>query len=615
MSTQPDTQLGYLELISNRLSNLFRAGRMIYNAAPGWTLAWSIVLTLQGLLPVALVYLTRPLVNSLVIAIQNNGAWQSVQPVLFLAVLMAGVLVLMEILRGAAAWIRTAQSELIQDYVSSKVHSKAVSVDISFYESPEYYDHFYRATSEAASRTLALLESTGSLIQNSLTLVGMMLVLIPYGVWLPIVLLISTLPALYVVVLYNRRHHRWWEETTQDRRWTNYYDVMLTNSQSAAELRLFDLGDYFQAAYQALRQRLRGEQLDLIRKQSLARLGASTTALVILGLTMIWLVWQVILGVFTLGDLALIYQAFNQGQSLMRTLLSSVGQIYSSSLFLGNLFEFLDLQPQILDPPEPLQAPSPLKHGIRFQHITFYYPGSDRAALKDFNLNLHAGQIAAIVGENGAGKSTLVKLLCRFYDPQTGRIELDGINLRQISLDELRRMITILFQFPVPYHATVSQNIALGDLNSDPDLASIEAAARSAGAHEVIGRLPKGYDSLLGKWFADGMELSAGEWQRVALARAYFRRAPIIVLDEPTSFMDSWTEAEWFERFRGLAIGCTSILITHRFTIAMRADVIHVMQSGRIVESGSHADLLSKGGLYARSWTAQMQASSPPVSV
>lgn len=615
MSTQPDTQLGYLELISNRLSNLFRAGRMIYNAAPGWTLAWSIVLTLQGLLPVALVYLTRPLVNSLVIAIQNNGAWQSVQPVLFLAVLMAGVLVLMEILRGAAAWIRTAQSELIQDYVSSKVHSKAVSVDISFYESPEYYDHFYRATSEAASRTLALLESTGSLIQNSLTLVGMMLVLIPYGVWLPIVLLISTLPALYVVVLYNRRHHRWWEETTQDRRWTNYYDVMLTNSQSAAELRLFDLGDYFQTAYQALRQRLRGEQLDLIRKQSLARLGASTTALVILGLTMIWLVWQVILGVFTLGDLALIYQAFNQGQSLMRTLLSSVGQIYSSSLFLGNLFEFLDLQPQILDPPEPLQAPSPLKHGIRFQHITFYYPGSDRAALKDFNLNLHAGQIAAIVGENGAGKSTLVKLLCRFYDPQTGRIELDGINLRQISLDELRRMITILFQFPVPYHATVSQNIALGDLNSDPDLASIEAAARSAGAHEVIGRLPKGYDSLLGKWFADGMELSAGEWQRVALARAYFRRAPIIVLDEPTSFMDSWTEAEWFERFRGLAIGCTSILITHRFTIAMRADVIHVMQSGRIVESGSHADLLSKGGLYARSWTAQMQASSPPVSV
>ena len=615
MSTQPDTQLGYLELISNRLSNLFRAGRMIYNAAPGWTLAWSIVLTLQGLLPVALVYLTRPLVNSLVIAIQNNRAWQSVQPVLFLAVLMAGVLVITEILRGAAAWIRTAQSELIQDYVSSKVHSKAVSVDISFYESPEYYDHFYRATSEAASRTLALLESTGSLIQNSLTLVGMMFVLIPYGVWLPIVLLISTLPALYVVVLYNRRHHRWWEETTQDRRWTNYYDVMLTNSQSAAELRLFDLGDYFQAAYQALRQRLRGEQLDLIRKQSLARLGASTTALVILGLTMVWLVWQVILGVFTLGDLALIYQAFNQGQSLMRTLLSSVGQIYSSSLFLGNLFEFLDLQPQILDPPEPLQAPSPLKHGIRFQHINFYYPGSDRAALKDFNLNLHAGQIAAIVGENGAGKSTLVKLLCRFYDPQTGRIELDGINLRQISLDELRRMITILFQFPVPYHATVSQNIALGDLNSDPDLASIEAAARSAGAHEVIGRLPKGYDSLLGKWFADGMELSAGEWQRVALARAYFRRAPIIVLDEPTSFMDSWTEAEWFERFRGLAIGCTSILITHRFTIAMRADVIHVMQSGRIVESGSHADLLSKGGLYARSWTAQMQASSPPVSV
>jgi ATP-binding cassette subfamily B protein len=187
---------------------------------------------------------------------------------------------------------------------------------------------------------------------------------------------------------------------------------------------------------------------------------------------------------------------------------------------------------------------------------------------------------------------------------------MDGIDLRHFPIDELRKMITILFQFPVPYHATASQNIALGDLRSEPDPTKIEASARNAGAHEVIRRLPNGYDSLLGKWFADGMELSAGEWQRIALARAYFRQAHIIILDEPTSFMDSWTETEWFERFRSLTNGRTSLVITHRFTIAMRADIIHVMKEGRIVESGKHADLISLGGLYARSWTAQMQASS-----
>jgi ATP-binding cassette subfamily B protein len=246
---------------------------------------------------------------------------------------------------------------------------------------------------------------------------------------------------------------------------------------------------------------------------------------------------------------------------------------------------------------------------MRLQKSRFYYPESARAVLQNFNLTIPAGQITAIVGANGAGKSTLLKLVCRFYDPQAGRITLDGVDIRHLPVKELRRMITVLFQWPVPYQTTAAQNIALGDLRMEPRVADLEAAARSAGAHELISRLPQGYNTPLGKWFANGLDLSVGEWQRVALARAFLRRAPIMVLDEPTSALDTWAEADWFDRFQVLAQGRTAVIITHRFTIAKRADMIHVMDAGRIVESGPHDDLLAQGGLYAQSWFTQVEGS------
>jgi ATP-binding cassette subfamily B protein len=308
----------------------------------------------------------------------------------------------------------------------------------------------------------------------------------------------------------------------------------------------------------------------------------------------------------TLGDLALVYQAFNQGQRMMRAVLENVGEVYTSSLFLDDFFEFLALEPRVKDPAQPASAPSTLKKGIRFDQVSFSYLDSQRLALDSFNLTIPAQKTVAIVGANGAGKSTLIKLLCRLYDPDSGHIEVDGIDLRNLPVKDLRRMFTVLFQEPVRYNATASENIRLGDLVTAQGAAEIEAAAQAAGAEESITRLPKGYESLLGKWFSGGADLSVGEWQRIALARAFLRKAPVIVLDEPTSAMDSWAEIDWLKRFRMLVTGRTAIVITHRFTTAMHADVIHVMADGRIIESGSHRELLALDGRYAQSWKTQM---------
>ena len=592
-----------------QLTYVPRALRLTWLAAPRWTVAWAVLLIVQGILPASLVYLTKLTIDRLVVAL-NIRTWEQMQPAVGFIAAIAGLMVLSEVVQSSIDWIRAAQAELIHDHITSLLHAQAMAVDLAFYESPAYHDRLDQARSEAAGRSRALLESVGGLVQNGITLAAMGALLLPYGLWLPLAFLVSALPALLVVMRFDRRMHRWWQTTTAARRRVQYYDALLTNSLTAAELRLFGLGPHFQSLYQGLRRRLRTERLALLRRQSLARLATSLLSLLVFGATLAWMVLRLVQGWLTLGDLALFYQAFQRGQTVIGSALSSVGQLYANSLFLGNLFEFLALQPEVVDPARPLDAPWMLQHGIEFDGVTFCYPGSDRPALEDFSLTIPAGKVVAIVGANGAGKTTLIKLLCRFYDPQQGQIRLDGLDIRDVAVAELRRRMTVLFQFPVNHHATVAENIALGDVTVTAEPSEVEAAARYAGAHDFVSQLPHDYETMLGRWFGmDGVELSGGEWQRIAMARAFYRQAPIILLDEPTSFMDSWAEADWFDRFRRLTQHRTAVIITHRFTIALRADIIHVMHDGQIVESGTHQELLRRDGLYAESWRTQMQAS------
>lgn len=591
-----------------KASYVAQALQLILQATGRWTLLWVLLLLLGGMLPAATVYLTKHVVDAVAAAVGVGLSWKTVQPVLWPAGLMGVVLLLSQGLHGLIAWIRTAQAEQVLDYVKNLIHAKAAAVDVAFYDNPDYYDHLERANSEASSRSLSLLDNLGSLLQNSVTLLSIAAILVHYSAWLPLALLVSTLPALVVVVRHHQREHAWWKAHTSEQRKAGYFDRMLTMAFFAPEVRVFDLADYFRQNYQQVRQRLREGRLRLMRQQALANLGAGLVGLLATALVMVWMIGRAFRGLASLGDLALFYQAFNQGQGLMRALLGSAGQMYANTLFLEHLFTFLEIPTRLPEPDRPRPVPRRLREGIRFERVTFRYPGSQQPALKALELLIPAGKTVAVVGANGAGKSTLIKLLCRFYDPDEGRITIDGIDLREFQKRELLDAITVLFQFPVPYQDTVARNIFLGDIKTPPTPRAIEEAARSAMVDEIVRKLPQGYDTLLGKWFSEeGVELSGGEWQRVSLARAFYRQAPIVVLDEPTSAMDSWTEAEWMDRFGQLVHGRTALIITHRFTTAMRADLIYVMDEGRVIEQGTHHELLALGGHYAASWRRQMR--------
>lgn len=588
----------------SQLPYLPQAFGLVYKAAGGLTIAWMFLLLIQGVLPVATVYLTKTLVDGIAEVIKNGNGWIGLVVLAPTAAAMIIVMVAIEVFQSVNRWLRTAQSEKVQDSVQELIHEQAMRLDMSFFDHPGYYDQLHRARIDALSRPMALIENAGSLIQSFITLVAMAGVLLTFGLWLPVFLAVGTLPALVVVLRHTLRFHRWRLHNTAAIRKTNYYDMMLTSRDSAAEMRLFQLGSHFREMFMNLRARLRREKVQLARDEAVATAFAALIGLASMAAALLWMAYRASRGLLSLGDLALFVQAFFQGQRMMRQLLGSAGEIYRNIMFLENLFEFLALKPIISDPAHPAPHPS-LQKALELRDVTFCYPGSERVALDSFSLKIPAGQITALVGENGAGKTTLIKLLCRFYDPQKGAVLIDGQDIRNLSAEELRRRITVLFQDPVRYHDTVFNNIALGDIASHPQLAQIEEAARSAGADTPILRLPHMYSAVLGKWFG-GAELSGGEWQRLALARAFLRRAELIILDEPTSSMDSWAEADWLSRFRKLVEGRTALIITHRFTTAMQADTIHVLDRGRIIESGAHDQLLASGGRYATSWTQQM---------
>ena len=614
----PSAVLKEVRLASRHLPLLPRTVALVWTAAPGWNLVWLILLVMQSVVPVGLVYFTRVLVNGLTAAVGRGLAWDNIRGPIVTAAFMGGLMLLGLGIQSLTGWISAVQSETVRDGLARRIHAQSIIIDYRYFEDPDFYDRLHRARVGGAELPLALAAALGNIFQSGLTLIAMTAVLFRYGPWIPLALLAGTVPALFIVIHNSRRLYRWSRKSTPAQRRVWYYDWLLTSRENAAELRQFRLGEYWNAAYESQRSVLRAERIAIAKRQAAGQFAAGLTGLGAGGAALAWMGRGAMRGALSLGDIALFAQAFNQGQSLIRTLLQNAGQMYANLLYLGDFFEFLDLEPsgekQVPVDSRPalsraiplIPEPAALDRapvGLQIEHVSFTYPGSKKPAIQDLTLELQAGRVTAVVGENGAGKSTLNKLITRLHEPDEGRILWNGRDIREFSGDEIRERTTVLLQIPMQYQESAATNIRLGRLAADS--AEVGQAAEAAGAAAFISRLPRGYDAPLGRLFEGGIELSTGEWQKLALARALIRPAPLLLLDEPTSGLDAWAEAVWYTRLRRALAGRTMLLITDRLTTAQRADFISVMSEGRIVESGTHADLLAAGGRYAEAWASQ----------
>ncbi len=581
--------------------------RLVWQSAPGWTMASLALLIVQGALPLASLYLMKLVVDAVTAALEAPDRGAAFGQVAFLIGLTGGVALLSVLVRSIAGLVSEAQGQVITDHMSDLLHAKSIEVDLEYYESAQYYDKLHRAQREAPFRPIRILNGLVQVAQNGISLLAMAGLLFSFHWGIAAILFVAAIPGLFIRLRYAGQTYRWQRRRTPTERRSWYFHWMLTGDGYAKEIRQFDLGPLFMTRFRDLRQQLRKERLEITTRRSIAELVTQASATLAVFASYALIAYRTVQGAITLGDLIMYYQAFQRGQGFLQQILSGLAGLYEDNLFLSNLHEFFELKPKVVEPRHPKPVPQPMQTGIAFDQVSFQYPTGAREVLEDITLTIRPGEVVALVGENGSGKTTLIKLLCRLYDPASGVITLDGVDLRQLETTALRREISVIFQDYAQYHLTARENIWFGNVAMPPDQERIVAAARHAGADEVIAELPQGYETILGKWFEDGEELSVGEWQKVALARAFLRDAQIIVLDEPTSSLDAKAEYEVFKKFRQLAAGRTAILISHRFSTVRMADRIFVLEGGRIIESGAHDELVRLGGTYARLFETQAQ--------
>jgi len=584
-----------------------RALRFVWQSARGWTIANSVLLAVQGVLPLLPLYLMKLIVDAAAAGLGAPDKGAVSRHVVWLVVLMGAATLLGVLFRSMAGLAGEAQSLAVTDHMNDVLHAKSVEIDLEYYESAQYYDTLHRAQREAPYRPTHMVNGLVQIGQNGISLVAMAALLVLLHWIVAVILFVAVLPGIAVRVSYAGTTYRWQRKQTSTERSAGYLHGMLTGGGHAKEVRLYDLGPLLIRRFRDLRRELRGERLGIAVRRSVADLAAQSGAAAAIYGCLAFVAYRTLQGTSTLGDLVMYYQALQRGQGFLQGLLGGLAGLYEDNLFLSNMHEFLDLKRRVADPVHAEPVPRPMQTGIVLDRVSFRYPTGARTVLDDVSCAIRPGEVVALVGENGSGKTTLVKLLCRLYDPTGGAITLDGVDLRRFDTTALRREFSILFQDYAHYHLTARENVWFGNTALPPGDDRIVAAARASGADAVIGRLPRGYDTVLGKVFEQGEELSIGEWQKVALARAFVRDAQIIVLDEPTSSMDAQAEYEVFRHFRALATGRMAVLISHRFSTVRMADRIYVLHDGRITEQGTHDALVSAGGTYARLFETQAQ--------
>jgi ATP-binding cassette subfamily B protein len=444
-------------------------------------------------------------------------------------------------------------------------------------------------------------------VQNTITLLSFAVLLLRFSPWLLVILITTSIPSFIAEARFSEQGFRLLTYRAPETRQINYLGRLLTEDSAAKEIKLFNLGETLLTRYMTLFEKFFQEDKSLAFRRAVAGLGLGLIATLGFYGSYAWIVWRTVNGAISLGDMTLYLSIFRQGQTTFQAILSAVGNIYENNLFMAHLFDFLGLKPQMAVAARHQKLPVPLRTGIEFRRVGFRYPDSGEWALRDINLSIRPGEKIALVGPNGAGKTTLIKLLSRLYDPTEGTILIDGVDIRELDPVELRQKIGVIFQDFVRYHLPASENIGFGRIEWLQRRDQIIESARKSGAHPIIENLPDGYETMLGRWFHGGHELSVGQWQKVALARAFMRDAEILVLDEPTASLDAETEYEIFRHFQELTDGKIAILISHRFSTVRMADQIVVIQEGRIAEIGTHDELLNREAIYAHLFSMQAE--------
>ena len=579
--------------------------KIVWESGP-WVVALGLVFRLlAAVLPVALLWITKLIIDGIVHAVSAHQAvtvnfW-------WLVAAEFGVAVALSILTRGIDYLDSLLADKYTRHVSIAVMKHASELDLVAYEDPVFYDRLERARVQATDR-LGMIQSIGRLVQQVITAVTMSISIIVYSPWLMLLLIAGVLPAFigeshFAFLGYAKNFHQ-----TPIKRQLDYLRILGGSKEAAKELKLFRLSRFLTERFTQLSNRIYSEDVSLARRRLIA--GSALSVIGTLGYysAYAWVIWRTLAGVLSIGTLKFLAGAIQQASLNIQQVFSTLAGIADQALFLTDLLAFFEMRPTIRSKPNALPAPRPIRRGFEFLDVSFRYPDTERLVLNRLNFHLRPQERVALIGENGEGKTTVVKLITRLYDPTEGQILLDGIDLREYDLEDLYREIGVIFQDFMRYEMTARENIASGLIEELHNVSLIQQAARKSLADEVIERLPRNYEQMLGRRFESGVDLSGGEWQKVALARAYLRNAQLLILDEPTAALDARSEFEVFRRFAELTAGKMALFISHRFSTVRMADRIVVLEKGKIAEEGTHEQLSMLGGRYAEMF--EMQAAS-----
>jgi ATP-binding cassette subfamily B protein len=604
MNKRPQFWSGWRDRLS-ALRNVPAVLRFVWESGRAVVVLGLVARIIAALLPPAIFWVSKLIIDAIFRIITTHEAigvrlWWLVGAEFGLAVCAGLVGRLID-------YLDTLLAGKYMNYISVRVMEHASSLDLIAYEDPVYYDRLERARVQAQDR-LYMIQAIGRLIQQVITTITLSVTIMLFSPWLLLLLIVGVIPAFvgethFAFLGYAKNFRQ-----TPVRRQLDYLRLLGGSKEGAKELKLFGLREFLTGRFKTLSDQVYDEDIALARRKFGAGSLLSMIGTAGYYTAYVYAVWRTVTGVFSFGTLTLLANAIREASSNLQQTFSTLSTIADQALFLTDLIAFFEMKPTIRSKPNALPAPRPIREGFEFRNVSFRYPGSSRLVLNGLNFHLRPGERVALIGENGEGKTTIVKLLTRLYDPAEGEILLDGIDLRDYDLEDLYREIGVIFQDFMRYEMTVRENIAVGRIERMNDMDMLRQSAQKSMAVDVLGKLPRGFEQMLGRRFDGGVDLSGGEWQKVALARAYLRDAQVLILDEPTSALDARSEYEVFKRFAELTAGKMALFISHRFSTVRMADRIVVLENGRIAEEGDHDTLTSLGGRYAEMF--ELQAAS-----